>query len=61
MELGAANRDFVVTSGTGTGKSLACIGTIFHRLLTEPGSSAVTAIIVYPMMALINSQTICPV
>ena len=57
MELGAANRDFVVTSGTGSGKSLAYIGTIFHRLLSEPQSSPVTAIIVYPMNALINSQT----
>jgi superfamily II DNA or RNA helicase len=53
---GVAGRDFIVTSGTGSGKSLTYIGSIFHRLLTEP-TPGVSAIIVYPMNALINSQT----
>jgi hypothetical protein len=53
---GASGRDFIVTSGTGSGKSLTYIGSIFHRLLTEP-SPGVSAIVVYPMNALINSQT----
>lgn len=57
IKLGAAGRDFVVTSGTGSGKSLTYIATIFNSLLNAPGSSGVTAIIVYPMNALINSQT----
>lgn len=57
MTLGTAGRDFIVTSGTGSGKSLTYIGTIFDRLLREPQSQGVTAIIVYPMNALINSQT----
>lgn len=57
MELGAAGRDFVVTSGTGSGKSLTYIATIFNSLLNAPASNGVTAIIVYPMNALINSQT----
>jgi ATP-dependent helicase YprA (DUF1998 family) len=57
IRLGVGGKDFVVTSGTGSGKSLTYIATIFHRLLTEPKSQGVSAIIVYPMNALINSQT----
>jgi len=57
IRLGAAGRDFIVTSGTGSGKSLTYIGSIFHRLLTEPNSAGAAAVIVYPMNALINSQT----
>lgn len=57
IKLGTAGEDFVVTSGTGSGKSLTYIGSIFHRLLTEPKLNGVMAIVVYPMNALINSQT----
>jgi hypothetical protein len=57
MRLGTVGKDFVVTSGTGSGKSLTYIGTIFDHLLREPDPTGVTAIIVYPMNALINSQT----
>ena len=57
MELGVRGTDFVVTSGTGSGKSLTYIGTIFNHLLANPAAKGVTAIIVYPMNALINSQT----
>ena len=57
IRLGVAGKDFVVTSGTGSGKSLTYIGSIFHRLLAEPQTEGVSAVIVYPMNALINSQT----
>jgi len=57
ITLGSAGRDFVVTSGTGSGKSLTYIATVFDRLLKEPSLEGVTAIIVYPMNALINSQS----
>ena len=57
IELGVGGTDFVVTSGTGSGKSLTYIGTIFNHLLANPGTAGVTAVIVYPMNALINSQT----
>lgn len=57
LALGKQGKDFVVTSGTGSGKSLTYIGTIFDRLLSEPSAKGVTAVIVYPMNALINSQT----
>lgn len=56
IRLGTANRDFVVTSGTGSGKSLTYIGSIFHHLLSNQNSSGVKAVVVYPMNALINSQ-----
>jgi hypothetical protein len=57
IQLGAAGKDFVVTSGTGSGKSLTYIGTIFSQLLANPGSKGVVAVVVYPLNALINSQT----
>lgn len=57
IQLGAAGKDFVVTSGTGSGKSLTYIGTIFSHLLRNPGAKGVVAVIVYPLNALINSQT----
>ena len=53
---GIAGRDFVVTSGTGSGKSLAYIASIFHHLFTNPTDEGIQAVIVYPMNALINSQ-----
>jgi superfamily II DNA/RNA helicase len=57
IRLGKAGNDFIVTSGTGSGKSLTYIGSIFHYLLSSPGAKGVTAVVVYPMNALINSQS----
>ena len=57
IQLGTAGKDFIVTSGTGSGKSLTYIGSIFHHLLSHPSSKGVTAVVVYPMNALINSQS----
>ena len=56
IKLGTAGKDFIVTSGTGSGKSLTYIGSIFHHLLSNPTAKGVTAVVVYPMNALINSQ-----
>ncbi|MBL8029572.1 MAG: DEAD/DEAH box helicase, partial [Fibrobacteres bacterium] len=56
IELGTKGKDFIVTSGTGSGKSLTYIGSIFHYLLSNPGAKGGTAVVVYPMNALINSQ-----
>ena len=56
IKLGTAGKDFIVTSGTGSGKSLTYIGSIFHHLLSNPGTQGVVAVVVYPMNALINSQ-----
>jgi superfamily II DNA/RNA helicase len=56
INLGSSNKDFVVTSGTGSGKSLTYLGTIFNYLLNHQSEQGVKAIIIYPMNALINSQ-----
>ena len=55
---GAQGKEFVVTSGTGSGKSLTYIATIFNHVLKQPDVSAkkIQAVVVYPMNALINSQ-----
>lgn len=48
---------YVITTGTGSGKSLTYLIPIFdHVFRNGPGLHAVRAIIVYPMNALINSQ-----
>ncbi len=56
IDLGLHARDFVVTSGTGSGKSLTYIASILHHLFNTPAAQGIQAIIVYPMNALINSQ-----
>jgi ATP-dependent helicase YprA (DUF1998 family)/very-short-patch-repair endonuclease len=54
----AANRgsNYVLTTGTGSGKSLAYIIPIVNRVLRNRDRTSVTAIVVYPMNALANSQ-----
>jgi Lhr-like helicase len=56
LRLGATRKSFVVTSGTGSGKSLTYIGTIFNALFSAGHGAGTKALIVYPMNALINSQ-----
>lgn len=58
IQLGAAGSDFVVTSGTGSGKSLTYIAAICDHLFKagNPMPNGVTAVIVYPLNALVNSQ-----
>ena len=56
MRLGSMPRSFVVTSGTGSGKSLTYLGSIFNHLFCSGPGKGVQAILVYPMNALINSQ-----
>lgn len=53
---GNEGKGFVVTSGTGSGKSLTYISTIFSHLFKNPNKPGIKAIIVYPLNALINSQ-----
>lgn len=53
---GNEGKGFVVTSGTGSGKSLTYISTIFNYLFKNPDKPGIKAIIVYPLNALINSQ-----
>jgi superfamily II DNA/RNA helicase len=56
LELGTNDKDFVVTSGTGSGKSLTYLATIFNYLFSKESLKGIKAVIVYPMNALINSQ-----
>jgi superfamily II DNA/RNA helicase len=53
---GNEGKGFVVTSGTGSGKSLTYISTIFNSLFKNQNKNGIKAIIVYPLNALINSQ-----
>lgn len=56
--LGASGSEFVVTSGTGSGKSLTYMATIFNHVLEQGdlATNKIQAVVVYPMNALINSQ-----
>ena len=56
LRLGSAGKGFVVTSGTGSGKSLTFLGTIFNDVLRN-NSPGIVGLVVYPMNALINSQS----
>src|ERR1051325_11870329 len=44
IQLGTTSKDFIVTSGTGSGKSLTYIGSIFHHLLSSPAAKGVVAV-----------------
>ncbi len=57
IKLGVSGKDFIVTSGTGSGKSLTYLATIFNHILNQQKKDkGIKAVIVYPMNALINSQ-----
>ena len=47
---------YVVTTGTGSGKSLTYIIPIVDSVMRDPGLGRIKAIVVYPMNALANSQ-----
>ena len=56
IEKAAEGRSYVLTTGTGSGKSLAYIIPIVDYVLRNGGLPGIKAIIVYPMNALANSQ-----
>lgn len=57
IEAARTGKSYVLTTGTGSGKSLAYIIPIVDRVLRlKANTSGVKAIIVYPMNALANSQ-----
>nr|WP_239091449.1 DEAD/DEAH box helicase [Streptomyces sp. SID14478] len=53
---GPSKSSYVLTTGTGSGKSLAYLLPIVNEVLREPNPDGISAIIVYPMNALVNSQ-----
>jgi superfamily II DNA/RNA helicase len=57
IERGLKRHPFVVTSGTGSGKTFTYLIPIFDAILRHPSDThSVRAILVYPMNALVNSQ-----
>lgn len=56
IRVARGGHNYVLTTGTGSGKSLAYIVPIVDLVLREGGGRGVRAIIVYPMNALANSQ-----
>jgi ATP-dependent helicase YprA (DUF1998 family) len=60
IEAARTGKAYVLTTGTGSGKSLAYIAPIVDRVIrakeADPTESRLRAIIVYPMNALANSQ-----
>ncbi|MFE4857968.1 DEAD/DEAH box helicase [Streptomyces sp. NPDC056670] len=51
-----SNSSYVLTTGTGSGKSLSYLLPIVNEVLKHPRPGTISAIIVYPMNALANSQ-----
>ncbi|MEY4530916.1 MAG: hypothetical protein RLZZ156_1637, partial [Deinococcota bacterium] len=56
IELAKQGLSYVVTTGTGSGKSLTYIIPIVDHILRHGSGNGIKAIIVYPMNALANSQ-----
>ena len=54
--LAKSHKSYVLTSGTGSGKSLTYIVPIVDHVLRHGSGHGIQAIIVYPMNALVNSQ-----
>ena len=56
MESAAAGRNYVLTTGTGSGKSLAYIAPIVDEVVKTGSGTGIKGLIIYPMNALVNSQ-----
>jgi len=56
IEAAASGDSYVLTTGTGSGKSLAYIIPIVNHVLRRGSGRGIQAIVVYPMNALANSQ-----
>ncbi len=56
IEIARAGVNYVLTTGTGSGKSLAYIIPVVDSILREGPGRGIRAIVVYPMNALANSQ-----
>jgi ATP-dependent helicase YprA (DUF1998 family)/very-short-patch-repair endonuclease len=56
IQVARAGHNYVLTTGTGSGKSLSYIIPIVNHVLQQGSGNGIQAIVVYPMNALANSQ-----
>jgi ATP-dependent helicase YprA (DUF1998 family)/very-short-patch-repair endonuclease len=56
IKIAQKDENYVLTTGTGSGKSLAYIVPIVNYVLKEGSGKGIRAIVIYPMNALANSQ-----
>ncbi len=56
IRVAATGANYVLTTGTGSGKSLTYIIPVVDRILREGSGKGIRAIVIYPMNALANSQ-----
>ena len=56
IKIARAGHNYVLTTGTGSGKSLAYIVPVVDRVLRRGPDRGIQAIVVYPMNALANSE-----
>ena len=56
IRVATTGANYVLTTGTGSGKSLTYIVPIVDRILREGPGKGIRAIVIYPMNALANSQ-----
>ncbi len=56
IEVAAGGNSYVISTGTGSGKSLGYFIPIIDRVLREGTGKGIRAVVVYPMNALANSQ-----
>lgn len=56
IEIARESQPYVLTTGTGSGKSLSYIIPIVNHVLNHGSGNGIQAIVVYPMNALANSQ-----
>ena len=56
IEVARKNRSYVLTTGTGSGKSLSYIIPIVNHVLNRGTGNGIQAVVVYPVNALANSQ-----
>jgi len=56
IRVAVGGQNYVLTTGTASGKSLAHIAPVVNHVLRRGSRRGIQAIIVYPMNALANSQ-----
>ena len=51
-----SGKNLVMTTGTGSGKSLCYIGPVIDEVVRKGSGNGIKALVIYPMNALVNSQ-----